>query len=119
MMTTIAWRAAAVMCAVLVIASCGSSGSNGANASPSAASTAMSGAMSETTATVPPGMKCETPIVWVNLRARTYHMPGDKYYGRTKHGEYLCQGDAEAHGFTMAGMPKQHTGHLEPSPTPT
>src|SRR5690348_9774888 len=28
--------------------------------------------------------------VWVNLKSHVYHEPGDPYYGKTKHGKYLC-----------------------------
>jgi hypothetical protein len=41
--------------------------------------------------------------VWVNLRTHKYHEPGDRYYGKTKHGEYLCPNQAKAQGFKPAG----------------
>ena len=41
--------------------------------------------------------------VWVNLNSKVYHEPGDPYYGKTKHGEYLCPNQAKAQGFHPAG----------------
>jgi hypothetical protein len=40
-------------------------------------------------------------VVWVNLRSKVEHMPGEKTYGTTKHGAYMCQKEAEASGFHM------------------
>jgi hypothetical protein len=37
-------------------------------------------------------------IVWVNLNSKVYHFAGTKDYGRTKHGAYMCQTDANAAG---------------------
>lgn len=41
--------------------------------------------------------------VWVNLKTKVYHEPGDPSYGNTKHGEYLCPSQAAAQGFRPAG----------------
>jgi hypothetical protein len=78
-------------------------------------------------AAIPASLHCTDAIVWVNVSKKTYHMPGDKMYGRTKHGEYMCQGAADAKGYRMAGTPRNHTGSnmggatatTQPAPTST
>lgn len=56
-------------------------------------------------APVPASLKCGAGdnVVWVNDRKHVYHMASDPYYGRTKHGEYMCESAAKAAGNRMAG----------------
>jgi hypothetical protein len=43
-------------------------------------------------------------IVWANLgSSKAYHPSGDRYYGKTKHGAYMCQKDADQAGFHAVG----------------
>ena len=44
------------------------------------------------------------PVVWVNLSgSKAYHTSGDRYYGKTKKGAYMCQKEADQSGYHAAG----------------
>jgi len=113
-----------IAAAVLFAAGCGSNSSDStttATGSPTAAAaTADSGKMAAA-APIPSDLHCTDAIVWVNLASKAYHMSGDKYYGRSKRGEYECQSTADSKGYHLAGTARHHTGTqtTEPSPSST
>ncbi|BCZ76076.1 hypothetical protein [Komagataeibacter phage phiKX1] len=42
--------------------------------------------------------------VWVNQSSGVYHLPGDRWYGRTKHGVYECEKQAAGEGDKRSGV---------------
>jgi hypothetical protein len=40
--------------------------------------------------------------LWLNTDTKFYHCPNDRYYGRTRQGEYLSEADALAKGAWFA-----------------
>lgn len=41
-------------------------------------------------------------VVWVNTRSKVYYLPGASYYGKTKHGKYVCESQAGTMGMHAA-----------------
>jgi hypothetical protein len=47
--------------------------------------------------------RCPTDtVVWANLDSKVYHFSGNKNYGTTKEGAYMCEKDAVAQGVRAA-----------------
>lgn len=47
--------------------------------------------------------KCPTDtVVWVNLKSHKYHFEGNRSYGTTKKGAYMCEADAKGAGNVAA-----------------
>jgi len=59
--------------------------------------TAYSAAVAFQAATGNPKVK-----VWVNTASGVYHCPGTRWYGATKHGEYMSQAEAQKKGYRPA-----------------
>lgn len=48
---------------------------------------------------VPPGLRCPgDKVVWVNTRSGIYHFQGERWFGSTREGRFLCEHDADKEG---------------------
>jgi hypothetical protein len=49
--------------------------------------------------TAPAGMTCPgDKLVWVNTRSHVYHFQGERYFGSTKEGKFICKRAADKEG---------------------
>ena len=47
----------------------------------------------------PPGLRCPgDKVVWINTRSGIYHFQGERWFGSTKEGKFLCEHDADKEG---------------------
>ena len=53
-------------------------------------------------ATAPQARAATGGMVWVNTDSGIYHKPGTHWYGKTKHGKYMTEGDAKKAGYRAA-----------------
>jgi hypothetical protein len=37
-------------------------------------------------------------VVWLNTRSGVYHFQGERWYGNTEHGAYVCEKEADVAG---------------------
>ena len=101
--------------AAAILAGCGG-GSQSSSSQATAAPTATTEAQREQAALptssmqpVPKDLGCSgNDVVWVNMKSKSYHLPADPYYGRTKNGKYMCKAAADAAGYHMAGSAHSH-----------
>lgn len=58
------------------------------------------GAAAQTPAHAPPPERTcpHDRLVWVNTRSGVYHFRGERYFGSTKDGKFVCEKDALAEG---------------------
>jgi DNA uptake protein ComE-like DNA-binding protein len=59
--------------------------------------------------TTTPATPPQPGMVWANTSTKVFHREGDRYYGNTKHGKWMAEGDALKAGFHEAqtgGTPK-------------
>ncbi len=94
-------RNLAIVTILLTLVACGGGKSSQNATSAPASGAASTGIKGPNSSAVP---NCgAVQAVWVNLNTKVYHESGDQYYGKTKHGEYLCPAQAKAQGFHRAG----------------
>jgi hypothetical protein len=72
-----------------------------------AATTAATGENQFTTEALAKGHCPSDTVVWANTDTKVYHFSGNKRYGHTKDGAYMCEKDAGSQGFRQAKNEKR------------
>ena len=54
--------------------------------------------------------------VWVNTKSGVYHCPGTRWYGTTKSGTFMTEGEAQQHGYRPAYGRVCQSGASAPTP---
>ncbi len=104
-------RIALLALAFAAMTACGSGKSSGGGSpQPSAAASAEVTAAAAAT----PNCNGQSPV-WALARVKVYLRPGDRHYGKTKHGEYMCLSDARAEGYRAARGPRRETPESDSS----
>jgi hypothetical protein len=67
-----------------------------------------SGQAAQETQTAP-----EKGMVWVNLDSGVYHREVDRWYGKTKHGKYMSESDAQKAGYRASKSGSSKTSKEE------
>jgi hypothetical protein len=78
-------------------------------------------AQSGSTAAALPACAAGDPVVWENTKGskHVYHTSGDKYYGKTKAGKYVCESQAKTDGYHAAGARGGTTSGDAPAAAPS
>ena len=45
-------------------------------------------------------------MVWANEKSKVYHKADDSKFGKTKHGKFMTEADAQAAGYKLSGTKK-------------